>query len=259
MSVIYTEDLRKQLEEFAKSENKVVTPELMSIIENVAKTGVTCYPWVHLKELVYFKLSQIFDIFESNCNTDIGSLSNTSSNNSSGTSSPNSNTDQKKTSLLSTQLINSQEMKDDEMLKIKNQLNQSGLIRIKNQFQNHFKEYKEPPFTIQRLCELIVDYKIYTSFSKYLCAVEKMGTVTSTLPPLTPSEVIEYNNNQQQQSRMIGTENNQQQQQQSSSPPTIDINKHIDSQTSFIATTTFPMKSSSSQNDEEMKDIDEEL
>eukprot|EP01133_Synstelium_polycarpum_P003889 gene3889-4499_t len=182
---------------FSAQENKMLTPELVNIIDNIAKTGVTCYPWVHLRDLLYYRLEQ---------NTIQSMTTSPSSSSSSSPLSPTATSDKnKQTPSGGSQTIGSassggsssaaQEMKDDEMLKIKNQLNRSGLVRIKHQFQTRFKEYKEPPFTIQRLCELIVDYKIYTSFSKYLCAVEKMGTVTSTLPPLTPSEVIEYNSN----------------------------------------------------------------
>ncbi|KAF2077185.1 hypothetical protein CYY_001506 [Polysphondylium violaceum] len=175
--VEYSDSLKQSLQDFVKQENKKVTPELFSIIENVAKTGATCYPWELLKELLYFKLNEIFDIFKQ-------SYIEQQQNQSYSPQSPSSNVN------------NNNKDKDEEMTKIKNQMNTSTLLQMQQQFLDTFMEFKEPPFTIQRLCELILDYKLYTSFSKYLCAVEKMANVTSTLPPLsTPDEVAEYNKN----------------------------------------------------------------
>lgn len=55
-----------------------------------------------------------------------------------------------------------------------------------------FTSHRNPPFTIQRVCELCVYPKRnYTSVGKYLRAVEKSLLVTSTydsFPPLTDSE-----------------------------------------------------------------------
>ncbi|KAK5575189.1 hypothetical protein RB653_010445 [Dictyostelium firmibasis] len=195
--VEYSETIKKSLEEFCKQEKKVVTPELNSIIENISKTGITCYPWTILKELFYFKLNEILDIFEKeyiavssvSSSTTTTTTANTSS--SSSTNSPQSP--------QSPQLnVN---IKDEEMQKIKNQVNLSGLIKMKKEFLDSFKESKLSPFTVQRLCELIINYKMYTSFSKYLCAVEKMLNV-STLPHLTPEEVTEFNKNQNSGSRL---------------------------------------------------------
>ncbi|EGG24187.1 hypothetical protein DFA_06334 [Cavenderia fasciculata] len=200
--------------EFAKQETKNVTPELMSIIDNIAVTGVTCYPWIDLKELVFFKLQEIFDIFESN--------------------------------------ENQSNIKEEELKNKK-----AAQQKIKSQFQNHFKEYKEPPFTIQRLCELVVDYKIYKSYIKYLSAVEKMGTVTSTIPALTAAEVVEYNKSISSHlpeksnllSPSIPIEIRNQLQQQSISTTTVMPPKNT---TTTTATTT---SMSDEQEDQEMKDI----
>ncbi|KYR00930.1 protein phosphatase 4 regulatory subunit 2 [Tieghemostelium lacteum] len=266
MLVQYSEKLENALEDFLKQEKKICTAELYSIIENIAKTGMTCYPWRLLKELLYFKINEIFEIFENQLEQQTQqqqtgtNVTSTSSSSSPTPSSPNTT----KTNINSSgnslsPMVGIVNGKDDEMMKIKNQLNISGLLKIKSQFQINFMDYREPPFTIQRLCELIIDYKMYTSFSKYLCAVEKMGTVTSTLPPLTPQEVIEYNKNQ---SNIMSSENTSSSNNSPRSPSSHQFsNFQQQQQTNFDYTTSFPSQTQQQSNqqdtDQEMTDAQE--
>jgi len=45
-----------------------------------------------------------------------------------------------------------------------------------------------PPFTLQRLCELLIEPQLYGSTKKYLNALEKMFAVSQTMATLTPVE-----------------------------------------------------------------------
>ncbi|EGC28743.1 hypothetical protein DICPUDRAFT_85184 [Dictyostelium purpureum] len=232
-SVDYSENLKKSLEEFSKQENKTITPELEGVIDNISKTGITCYPWNILKDLFYFKLSEILDIFEKEYleQSNISNLPN------SPQSSPSNNVN----------------LKDEEMAKIKNQVNTSGLLKMKKDFLQNFKDSKAAPFTIQRLCELIINYQMYKSFSKYLCAVEKMLNVSS-LPHLTPEEVIEYNKNKNS-SRISDNENNNS---EAKDIPSIDTYAFSSSFTTSFPTATTTSASENNDTDQEMKDVENE-
>jgi len=58
--------------------------------------------------------------------------------------------------------------------------------------QRSLESFVGPPFTLQRLCELLVNEpKLYKSTSKFVNAIEKMFAVSGILPTLEPSEYNE--------------------------------------------------------------------
>jgi len=120
------EELRKeQLKDFVSSEKKVVTEELLAILEEISKTGVSIYPWEHMKVLLSTKLREIVADFTA---TDTNSFS------------------------QATETLNS--------------------------ILSNLQDFREAPFTLQRLCELLLQPRqYYHSSKKYLFAVEKMVTV----------------------------------------------------------------------------------
>eukprot|EP01130_Rhizamoeba_saxonica_P008837 TRINITY_DN3580_c0_g3_i1.p1 TRINITY_DN3580_c0_g3~~TRINITY_DN3580_c0_g3_i1.p1 ORF type:complete len:105 (+),score=28.48 TRINITY_DN3580_c0_g3_i1:252-566(+) len=45
---------------------------------------------------------------------------------------------------------------------------------------NSLRNFRDPPFTIQRLCELLLNEKLYSSTSKYTYALDKLVSVSQT-------------------------------------------------------------------------------
>lgn len=61
------EEVLQYLNEFDRTAEKSVTPELEQLLEHIAKTGRTVFPWHLLKPLISFKLEKVLnDFFESN-------------------------------------------------------------------------------------------------------------------------------------------------------------------------------------------------
>jgi len=61
-------------------------------------------------------------------------------------------------------------------------------------FFQALSSYEDAPFTLQRLCELILTpEKTYSNTRKYLSALEKMVNITSTIQTLTPQEIQTIN------------------------------------------------------------------
>ncbi|KAL6065444.1 protein phosphatase 4, regulatory subunit 2, variant 2 [Balamuthia mandrillaris] len=58
----------------------------------------------------------------------------------------------------------------------------------KTQLVSSLNSFLGPPFTLQRLCELLVEEKPYTNTTKYMNALEKMFAVSGTMPTLSPAE-----------------------------------------------------------------------
>jgi len=56
------------------------------------------------------------------------------------------------------------------------------------------ESFDEAPFTVQRLCELILSpEKVYSTYFKYISALEKMVNITSTLPTLSSQQIQAIN------------------------------------------------------------------
>ncbi|KAF9533450.1 PPP4R2-domain-containing protein [Crepidotus variabilis] len=73
-------------------------------------------------------------------------------------------------------------------------MNDEQVASLKKIIFEQLDQFEDPPFTIQRLCELCIQPKThYTSVGKYLRAVEKSILVTSSIdsfPPLTQAEIF---------------------------------------------------------------------
>jgi len=112
-------------------------PELLQVIHHIANTGLTCYPWQHLKILIAHKLNQNLREYASRF------------------------TDQ-------TAVV---------------QLDQKRLA-----FLAGLDSFINPPFTIQRICELAVGTGMYKLAEKYIFALQKLVAVNSTEITLNPTD-----------------------------------------------------------------------
>jgi len=130
-NLMHAPELDKILEEFVNMEVKTITPELLRVLEQIAKTGITCYSWPLTKTLLAHRLSQIFTEFRI----------------------------------------------EDKTFQARCQA-----------FFSALDTFQSPPFTVQRLCELVLRPQMYKSPEKYLFAIEKLVAVTSTIPQLSPNE-----------------------------------------------------------------------
>jgi len=157
---------QRLLEDFVtKSDDKSVTPELEQILSDIAKTGLTCNRWDHLKQLIAYKLTQTVSGF-----SDFSSASD-------GT--------------------NPEE-------------NPTGSLH--GRIDKALTEFPEPPFTLQRICELILQpQKHYKTAKKFLFAFEKLVTVSITNESLSLEEYEKAIEEQEQLRKQ-----QQQRQQQSS-------------------------------------------
>eukprot|EP01088_Endostelium_zonatum_P005715 TRINITY_DN17565_c0_g1_i1.p1 TRINITY_DN17565_c0_g1~~TRINITY_DN17565_c0_g1_i1.p1 ORF type:complete len:221 (-),score=21.02 TRINITY_DN17565_c0_g1_i1:77-715(-) len=64
-SYLYTPEQGELLQRFITTEDKLnISKELRSIIVNISKTGLTCYPWEQLKILLQSTLSTILEGFK---------------------------------------------------------------------------------------------------------------------------------------------------------------------------------------------------
>eukprot|EP01121_Diplochlamys_sp_Union-15-3_P010990 TRINITY_DN3152_c0_g1_i1.p1 TRINITY_DN3152_c0_g1~~TRINITY_DN3152_c0_g1_i1.p1 ORF type:complete len:241 (-),score=53.69 TRINITY_DN3152_c0_g1_i1:104-826(-) len=138
----YSEVHKKLLEDFVKSDKGELEP-LIPILKNISITGLSCYNWEELKQLLTAKLEKVLGDFN--------------------TSAPLPDFEEKK-----------------EVLK-----------KFLNGFTN-------PPFTIQRLCELLLNPSIYSNTRNYVHALEKVLTVTSTQPTRSKEEYNELVAKQQE-------------------------------------------------------------
>jgi len=139
-AIVYNGLLEKALEDFVGSQEKVLNPQLFQILDDIAKMGVTCYLWSHLKVLISFRIKQIFAEF-------VASVA---------------------------QTLEPQQVKP--------------LEDQQHAFIGALEAFPNAPFTIQRLCELVLTPTLYRSFPKYLFALQKVINVTSTQAPLNPAE-----------------------------------------------------------------------
>jgi len=130
-NLMHAPELDKLLEEFTQMEVKTVSPELLRVLEQISKTGITCYSWPLTKNLLAHCLNQIFAEFRV----------------------------------------------EDKVFQARCQA-----------FFSALEIFESPPFTIQRLCELVLRPQMYRSPEKYLFAIEKLVAVTSTIPQLSPNE-----------------------------------------------------------------------
>jgi len=110
---------------------------LNKIIEDIAITGISCYPWEWLKELLAVKLSQVLDRYH----------------NSAKNPPPNFATE-------------------------------------KERVCNALRSFDEPPFTLQRMCELMLGTEgaVYKSLKSFMFALDKLISITTTQPTVGPEE-----------------------------------------------------------------------
>jgi len=62
---------------------------------------------------------------------------------------------------------------------------------LEDKFQSIFKQldyFSSAPFTLQRICELVLNPSIYKNPHKYTSALEKLVNVSSTIPQLSPTD-----------------------------------------------------------------------
>jgi len=145
-------NLNEALQNFFQSSGKVIQPELLEILSQIAQTGLTCFPWQPLHMLLQTRFKQVFENFPSAISLSSGDLG--------------------------------------QVEQIDFQKKQNRLKEQQNSFFQSLASFSNAPFTIQRLCELALHPEFYKSFDKYLFALQKLLTITSTLRPLNP---IEYN------------------------------------------------------------------
>jgi len=134
-TLFHAPELDQILEVFAREETKTITPELERILDQISKTGITCYSWTNTKMLIAVRLSQIFTEFK---------------------------------------------MQESPQLSSRCQA-----------FLNAVDSFREPPFTLQRLIELVLKPQMYRARDKYLFALEKLVSVSTTMLQLSPDA---YNN-----------------------------------------------------------------
>jgi hypothetical protein len=221
-TLYYTEEVKTALEAFANQQDKTtpITEDLTQIVVNISKTGVSCYPWGPLKQLLTHLLQEVLQRYHAK------TLENRKGD---------FNVEQAEIY-----------KKEEEEFEQKSQ-----------KFFQALGAYEDAPFTLQRLCELVLaPEKTYASSKKYFTALEKMVNITSTIQTLTPQEIQTINTTgvvtaippnpmslsnfpenaalfQQHQVMMDGTFNNN------------NINSesmNIDTQTSFPSSTSSPME-----------------
>jgi len=132
--LFYSQELETALEAFSSSTEKTLTPRLQNIVEQISRTGLLCYPWNSIKQLIYQRLNEIFS---SHFSKD-----------------------------LQDKIVES---------------------RIGSIIQS-LALFSSAPFTIQRICELILNPSIYKNPQKYVSALEKLVNVSSTIPQMSASE-----------------------------------------------------------------------
>jgi len=157
-TLYYTEEIKATLEAFANQTDKPTVPEdLTQIIVNISKTGVSCYPWGPLKQLLTHLLHQVLQRYHAK------TLENRKGDFN----------------------IEQAEMykREEEEFEQKSQ-----------KFFQALSSYEDAPFTLQRLCELVLSpERIYSTSKKYFTALEKMVNITSTIQTLSPQEIQTIN------------------------------------------------------------------
>jgi serine/threonine-protein phosphatase 4 regulatory subunit 2 len=135
-TLFYSEELASSLEAFSTQQEKVVSPELLKIVDNISKTGVVCYSWATLKKLLSHLLSQSIKSY-------------------------------------SAKIADTQTAKGDD--------EENDFEKRSQNFLEALERFDEAPFTVQRLCELILSpEKVYTnSYNKYMSALEKVSILLS--------------------------------------------------------------------------------
>jgi hypothetical protein len=129
----YSKDFENELEDFTKQTTKSLNDNLQRIINDIASTGLTCYPWEFLKQLIGYRLEQILDEWQAK--------------------SPLPDFEQQKKKLL------------DAL---------SGFSGV--------------PFTVQRMCELLVRPTLYSSTKKFIFAYDKLLSVSTTQETLSATD-----------------------------------------------------------------------
>eukprot|EP01105_Mastigella_eilhardi_P004372 TRINITY_DN1580_c0_g1_i1.p1 TRINITY_DN1580_c0_g1~~TRINITY_DN1580_c0_g1_i1.p1 ORF type:complete len:231 (+),score=66.26 TRINITY_DN1580_c0_g1_i1:66-695(+) len=76
-------------------------------------------------------------------------------------------------------------------------------LQQKQHIMHALNGFPEAPWTLQRVCELVLNPALYSTTKSLIFAIEKLVNVSSTQAPLLPEQVITYNqaialNNQQQ-------------------------------------------------------------
>jgi len=131
----YSEGRQKEIEELviALQKNHSSTPALLDdVINEISLTGLCCYPWYLIKELLAVKLTQLLDRYY--------------------TEGPNAQVE-------------------------------------KQRLCAALKNFEDPPFTLQRLCELLnKNNATYKTLKTFTFAIEKVLYVSLTTPILKPEE-----------------------------------------------------------------------
>eukprot|EP00744_Colponema_vietnamica_P019664 GILI01027852.1.p1 GENE.GILI01027852.1~~GILI01027852.1.p1 ORF type:complete len:160 (-),score=7.43 GILI01027852.1:46-525(-) len=128
-SILFDIELHNLLQEF--SSKQTWDPRLNQILKNIAATGIPCYFWPHLKQLLAYKTREVLVDFHGKC---------------------------------------------PDCPVTKGDTFQDQLNRVLSSLDT----FQGPPFTLQRLCELITDpERRYNSTRKLIAAVEKAVTVNS--------------------------------------------------------------------------------
>lgn len=157
-TLYFSEEIRTSLQEFATQQSKPPVPSnLFQIVENISKTGVSCFPWTTLKYLLATMLQESLQRFHDK-------------------------TLENRKNDFNIEQAEAYKKEEEE---------------FQQQSQKFFQalnSYEDAPFTLQRLCELILNpEKSYTSTKKYITALEKMVNITSTIPTLTNQEIQTIN------------------------------------------------------------------
>jgi len=168
--VQYSDQTKKELEAFASGKETEISSSLISVIENISLTGATCYGWATLKVLLSARLQECLNQSQQRYKEEKRRLN--SENQESNPTTPN------------------KQRQESE------QADELSFQERKQRFFVTLEGYEEAPFTLQRLAELALQpEKTYARPSKYLSALEKMVSISTTISPLTQEEARVFNNN----------------------------------------------------------------
>jgi len=137
-SISFSEDRLKLLEEFVKCTDATSIPaNLAVILDHIALSGVTCYPWEGIRALLMFAMQRNVRLFHS-------------------------------------------QAQDMDVKVVDERLDRIGAA---------LSSTHEAPFTLQRLCEIILNpSKYYSKTGKLFNAIEKLVRVQISCRPLEPAE-----------------------------------------------------------------------
>eukprot|EP01111_Echinosteliopsis_oligospora_P013463 TRINITY_DN4835_c0_g1_i3.p1 TRINITY_DN4835_c0_g1~~TRINITY_DN4835_c0_g1_i3.p1 ORF type:complete len:190 (-),score=38.72 TRINITY_DN4835_c0_g1_i3:597-1166(-) len=80
-----------------------------------------------------------------------------------------------------------------QQLRTKLKVNSDKFEAREDDIISSLESYDAAPFTIQRLCELIVSPEVYFNYNKYINALDKMVNISSTINTLTAEQIQSIN------------------------------------------------------------------